>query len=135
MAIAGVAGEAEVLLALNGTLERTGDLWRLAGVTGALDRSEITAGSLRLAEGARGKPDDVSAEIDFDRLDLNELLGTGRRGSRTGADMPLHVNRAPDILLRARLAARELVYAGVHATDVGFTAALTPGGSPWKRCR
>lgn len=127
MAVAGVSGEADASLALGGTLERSGDSWRLTGVAGALERSEITAGTLRLAEGARGEPDDAAVDLAFGRLDLNELLGTGRRGSRTDADVPLRVDRAPDTLLEARLSARELVYGQVHAADVAFAGALTPG--------
>lgn len=127
LAIAGAAGDLDASLTLAGTLERQGDLWRLTDAAGALDESRITAGSLRLAEGARGKPDDVAVDLAFDRLDLNEALETGKRGSRPDADIPLHVDRAPDTVLRARLSARELVYARVHATDVGFAAALTPG--------
>lgn len=127
LAIAGVTGDLDASLTLAGTLERQRDLWRLTDATGALEGSGITAGSLRFVEGARGKPDDVALDLAFDSLDLNEALGTGKRGSRPDADIPLHVNRAPDTLLRARLTARELVYGRVQAIDAGITAALTPG--------
>ena len=90
-----------MLLALAGAFERTGDVWSLTGAAGALAESAVTAASLRLAEGARGEPDDVAVDVAFDRLDLNELTGTGTRGARTDADVPLRVDRAPDTLLRA----------------------------------
>lgn len=127
LAIAGVRGEVDVPLRLAGALERTGDLWRLRGLSGALGPAEVTAGSLRLAEGGRGEPDSVAVDLAFDRLDLNEVLGSGVRGRRVDADLPLRVDRAPGALVDARLAARELLYGGVQAGDVAFEGTLRPG--------
>jgi len=127
LAIAGAPGSADLALRLAGKLERRGDLWRLTEAAGTLNDSKIGAASLRLQEGTRGKPDDVAADIAFDRLDLNQLMGAGGRGSRPDADIPLGIDRAPDTLIEARITTRELVYAGVRAEDATFAAALTPG--------
>ncbi len=125
LAIAGVASDFQASLDLAGTVERTGDLWRLTDAAGALKGNAITAGSLRLTEGGRGTPDDVAADIAFDRLDLNGLLG-GASG-RADTDVPLDIDRAPDTLIDARLAARQLIYGGVRAEDATLAATLTPG--------
>jgi AsmA family protein len=127
LAIAGEPGDSDVSLTLDGSLERSGDVWRLANLAGALDSSGVRSGSLRLVEGARGRPDELAVELAFDRLDLNELLGSGRRGRRSDADIPLRVDRAPDTLLRAHLSAREVAYGRVEATDAVLAGGLTPG--------
>ncbi len=127
LAIAGVSSDLDPALRLSGTLEHPGPLWQLTDASGALDDSAITAATLRLIEGGHGKPDDIAADLAFDQLDLNEVLGGGRRGSRADADLSLAVDRAPDTLVAARLSARQLAYAGIRAADVRLAAAPTPG--------
>ncbi|MDB5370281.1 MAG: hypothetical protein JWP20_1839 [Roseomonas sp.] len=127
LAIAGVTSGLDPALRLSGTLEHTGPLWQLSQATGTLGEAAITAATLRLVEGARGQPDDVTVDLAFDRLDLDALSGEGRRGQRPGADFSLAVEHAPDTLVTARVTARQLTYAGVRATDARLAAALTPG--------
>ena len=127
LAIAGVASTLDASLSLAGAFERQGDLWTLADGAGALNDGKISDANLRLQEAPHGKPDEISAELAFDRLDLNELLGTGARGKRTDADMSLAVDRAPDTLVEARVTAGTLLYAGLRGQDAAIQAAVTPG--------
>lgn len=128
LAIAGVkAGEFDAALRLAGAFEHRGELWRLSDGHGLLNTGEITKAALRLNEGAGGRPDDVMADIEFDRLDLTELLGTGARGKRSGADVPLQVERTPDTLVDVRLVARKVVYNGLRLGSAAFAGGLTPG--------
>ena len=127
LAIAGARSDTDASLSLSGPFEHQGDVWLLKEAAGALDNSAISAATLRLKEGGSGQPDDVSVAADFDRLDLGKLLGAGRGGGRADADVSLNVDRAPGTLLDVRLAARQVGYGGVTATDARLDAALTPG--------
>jgi len=124
-AIAGVGSGIDAALNLSGPFEHDGDLWLLTKAAGALNDGAVSDATLRLREGGAGRPDDVSVEATFDRLDLGKLLGTGRGGGDT--DVSLAIDRSPDTLLAVRLAARQAGYGGVTATDARLAAALTPG--------
>lgn len=102
-------------------------MWHWSEASGALGGAAVTSASLRLVEGARGEPDSVAADLAFDDLDLNDLLGDGPRGARTDADVSLDIARAPDTLVAARLSARRLAYADIRAEDVRLAASFTPG--------
>lgn len=127
LAIAGASSDVDASLSLSGPFEHEGDLWLLQEATGALNDGAVSAATLRLHEGGEGRPDEVSVEAAFDRLDLGKLLGAGRGGGQPDADVPLAINRSPDTLLDVRLAARQVGYGGVTATDARLAAALTPG--------
>ncbi len=126
LAIAGVSSDIDAALSLSGPFEHKGDLWLLTEAAGALDNGAVSAATLRLQEGGDGRPDDVSVEAAFERLDLDKLLGAGRGGGRTDTDLPLAVERSPDTLINVRLAAQQVGYRGVTATDARLAAALTP---------
>ncbi len=127
LAIAGVSSGIDAALNLSGPFEHQGDLWLLTKAAGALNNGAVSDATLRLQEGEAGRPDDVSVEAMFDRLDLDKLLGAGRGGGRPGADVSLAIDRSPDTLLAVRLAAQQAGYGGVTATDARLAAALTPG--------
>ena len=126
LAIAGTRSGIDAALTLSGPFEHEGDLWRLHEGAGALNGGAANGVTLRLNEGGAGRPDDVSVEAAFDRLDLGKLLGAGHGGGQPGADVPLAVSRSPDTLLDVRLAAKRVEYGSVTATDTRFAAALTP---------
>ena len=126
-AIAGVKSDIDAALHLTGDFERQGDLWRLSDAFGALDSGSVMSATLRLHEGGNGRPDDVQVALEFDRLDLNNLIGAGARGKRSGADMPLNVERAPDTLVKAKLSARDVVYGDIMLSDALVEASLTEG--------
>jgi AsmA family protein len=126
LALAGLTNKSDVSLQLAGQLQRDGDLWSLTGATGALKGNPITAASLRLKEGSKGKPDEVATNITFSRLDLSDLLRGGSGGGTSDADIPLDVARSPDPLIDAHLAARQLVYNGIQGSDVSLSTAVTP---------
>jgi uncharacterized protein involved in outer membrane biogenesis len=127
LAIAGVSSGIDAALNLSGPFEHEGDLWLLTKAAGALDRGAVSDATLRLQEGGAGRPDDVSVEATFDRLDLDKLLGAGHGGGRPDTDVPLAIDSSPDTLLAVRLAARQAGYGGVTVTDARLAAALTPG--------
>lgn len=127
LAIAGVRSDIDAALSLSGPFEHQGDLWLLTGAAGALNGGAVSVATLRLNEGGAGRPDDISMDAAFDRLDLGKLLGAGRGGDQADADMPLAIDRSPGTLFDVRLAAQQVGYGGVMATDARLAAALTPG--------
>jgi AsmA family protein len=127
LALAGLTNKSDVSLQLAGQLQRDGDLWSLTGATGELKDDPITAASLRLKEGSKGKPDEVATNIAFSRLDLSGLLRGGSGGGTSDADIPLDVARSPDPLIDAHLAARQLVYNDIHGSDFSLSVSATPG--------
>ena len=94
---------------------------------GTLNEDTITAADVKLVEGPRGKPDDLTVDLAFDRLDANVLLAAKKKGPVAEADVPLTVDRSPDMLIAAKVAAHELTYAGIRASDVTFGGSLKPG--------
>ncbi|MEA2727238.1 MAG: AsmA family protein [Acetobacteraceae bacterium] len=127
LAIAGQSGDFDASLRLAGPFEHDGLLWHLTRASGALNKDTITAADLKLVEGLHGKPDDVTVDLAFARLDVDALLGGKKKGPAAGADVPLSVDRAPDTLIAAKLSARELAYAGLGFTDVTFGGSVKPG--------
>jgi AsmA family protein len=127
LALAGLTNKSDVSLQLAGQLQRDGDLWSLTGATGELKDDPLTAASLRLREGSKGKPDEVATNIAFSRLDLSGLLRGGSGGGTSDADIPLDVARSPDPLIDAHLAARQLVYNDIHGSDFSLSVSAAPG--------
>lgn len=121
-AIAGAGDAPSVPLELTAIARRDGDSWRLSDAEGTLDGAAFTGRLLQLTEGAAGRPDSVTAELAFSRLDADRLLGTGAGET----DMALEIAAHPDPLLRLRLAADRLRLARQDATDVALAAELAP---------
>ena len=130
LGIAGLDPGPQAAIHLVGTFAHHDDLWRLTRADGALDGSSVNAPLLQLIEGAGGRPDVIAADLDFARLDLNQLLG---KPSRTGgqqhdyADLPLEVAARPDPLVQVQVAVHDLTYAKLHATDALLKAKAAPG--------
>jgi AsmA family protein len=127
LALAGLTNKSDLSLQLAGQLRRQGDLWSLTGAAGELKGNPITAASLQLKEGSKGKPDELATDIAFSRLDLNGLLRGGSGAGASDADIPLDVARSPDPLIDAHLSARQLTYNGIRGSAVSLSAAITPG--------
>jgi uncharacterized protein involved in outer membrane biogenesis len=125
--IAGASGDFHASLRLVGPFEHDGPLWHVSQAVGTLNKDTITAADVKLVEGPRGKSDDLTVDLAFDRLDANALLAAKKKGSIAGADVPLTVDRAPDMLIAAKVAAHELTYAGVRGSDMTFNGSLEPG--------
>jgi len=125
--IAGASGDFDASLRLVGPFEHDGPLWHVSQAVGTLNEDAITAADAKLVEGPRGKPDDLTVDLAFDRLDANVLLADKKKGSIAGADVPLTIDRAPDMLIAAKVAAHELTYAGIHGSDMTFSGSLEPG--------
>lgn len=129
---AGLDEDFDGALDLSGVLEHRGGLWALTGAEGALNGDAVSIALLRLQEGGEGPPDTVTADVTFDRLDLNELIGRepGNReggGEDRSADLPLALDARQDPVVEAKIAARELVYARLRATDARIAANLGQG--------
>ena len=124
--IAGASGGFDASLRLAGPFEHNGPLWHLSQASGALNKDPITAADVKLVEGQHAKPDDLTVDLTFDRLDANVLLAAKKNGPIGDADVPLTVNRAPDTLIAIKVSTRELAYAQVHASDVTFSGSLKP---------
>ncbi len=129
LAILGTASDAAVSLDLAGPFSRQGGSWDLRGAHGKLGGNTITNANLHLNEGAPGKPDGIAASIAFDRLDVDELAESagGAAKKPAGADVPLSVDRDPDTLIEAVLAANTLNYNRLNASAVKIAASVAPG--------
>jgi hypothetical protein len=125
--ITGASGDFHASLRLVGPFEHDGPLWHVSQAVGTLNEDTITAADVKLVEGPRGKPDDLTVDLAFARLDANILLAAKKKGASAGADVPLTVDRAPDMLIAAKVAAHELTYAGIHGSDMTFSGSLEPG--------
>ncbi len=133
--MAGAGPGPAISVRLAGAFHHAGDLWRLSEAAGEIDDAAFAAPRLEITEGASGQPDEIVAEIDFTRLDLNALFGTppDQPGGEHGdADMPLTFAVAPDPHLRVQATAQELAYAELDATEVRLVASAEPGRD---RCR
>ncbi len=125
--IAGISSEISPSLLLSGNMVHEGPLWQLTEASGSLGDAAITAATLRLQEGPRGSPDEVTVDLAFDQLDINALVRPRGKTSGADADISIAVDQAPDTLVEAKLSARGLAYAGIRGTDVVLDASLTPG--------
>ena len=125
--IAGASGDFDASLRLAGPFEHNGPLWHLSQASGALNKDPITAADVKLVEGQRAEPDDLTVDLAFDELNANALLAARKKGPVGDADVPLAVDSAPDPLIAIKVSTRELAYAGVHASDVTLSGSLKPG--------
>ena len=125
--MAGVDSTLDVALHLDGEFEHAGPSWRLMDGKGQLQQDEITAATLGFVEGARGQPDRVELDLGLATLNMNDLIGQGARGKRSGADLPLTVERDPDTLVKARITAKTLEYSELRASDVTLAGSQEPG--------
>ena len=127
LALLGKPSTLNLSLHLAGTLDHANDVWSLGAATGVLEEQPFTGGSVRLAEGTKQHADDLAVQVAFEHLDLNELLGTGARGKRSGGDLKLAVASAPSTVGEVKISARRLSYDALSATDVAAAARLSPG--------
>jgi len=100
-------------------LRHAGDHWQMANAKGMLATSAFD-GDLALDEGARGKPDNISATLRFGDLDLNPLLpSTGNVTGGRAADLDsisLRLDPNPATNIDAGIDARQL---SVHKIRIG----------------
>jgi len=131
--IAGAEAAFDAAIKLSGPFEHAGQMWQLSRIEGALGASTIRGGTLRLEEGVRASeaaptttPDRLGVALQFERLDLDGLLGSQKKGGG-GDDMSLAVERQPDMLVAAKLRAREVSYHGTRLADLALDAVQAPG--------
>ena len=129
----GFSIEANLPVALAGTLTKKGDDWDLPDGNGLIDEDAFTL-SGHLKEGGRGVPDDVKVSAVFDRLDLNLLTDAGAkrpkgtRAPRTmrSASIPLYVDEKPGTLVDAAVDVKQLIYYRFSASDVALHVKVVP---------
>jgi uncharacterized protein involved in outer membrane biogenesis len=121
--IFGAAVPARFSLRLAGTFEKSGDHWQITQGDGHMPAG-VFSGSLALDEGDHGKPDAITADLAFDRLDATTLLA----GSGTSSGpVALQPDPNPGAVFDAKLAAQELVYDKLRLVDVKLHGRTRPG--------
>ncbi len=121
LAVAGIDARIALPLRLSGPASRHGDVWQMTDATGSL-RGQTFNANLRLREGARHAPDDLTVDIGFTSLDLTDFPGPAGSGE-TG----LRIDPEPGTLLDAHLTAKQFRYGAWRAEDVDLKAKLAPG--------
>lgn len=113
----GAEVEAKYPLVLAGDLTRQGDHWELTGGEGAIAGMPFT-GNLILDEGRNGAPDDVAADLAFDELKIDALLGDSSNASAGDwRQMALAAPEDAGANLDAKLTARRLSYGDIKLAD------------------
>lgn len=110
-------------LHLAGAFDKTGEHWQITQADGHMPAGGFK-GTLALDEGDHGKPDAITADLAFDRLDATTLLagrGTG------GGPIALEPDTNPGAVFDAKLKAHELVYNKLRLTDVDLHGRTQPG--------
>lgn len=108
-----------------GEIARQGDRWDLQPATGNIAGSRVT-GSVRLDEGRAGAPDEITLDLEGDRLDLGPLLGRGGGGADWQA-LPLTVAQRRGTHLQGRIAADELVLGAISLRDMVLRGRFASG--------
>lgn len=113
-----------VALHVAGEIARQGDRWDLQPAVGTIAGSRVT-GSMRLDEGRAGAPDEITVDLEGDRLDLGPLLGRGGGGDWQA--LPLTVAERRGTHLQGRIAADELVLGAVSLRDMVLRGRFASG--------
>ena len=121
LAIGGVGGRFAAPIALAGGFDRAGDVWRLTEGKGTLGAHPLTL-AVRLQEGVRHAPDDITLDAGFAVLDLTAFAGGHKLG-----ETALRIDADPGTRLEAHVAAKEFVYGDLKAEDLDLAARLAPG--------
>jgi uncharacterized protein involved in outer membrane biogenesis len=121
---------ADFALKLDGTLDKQGDSWQVAPASGNIAGNTFR-GTVALAEGNRGKPDDIAFDLGFVRLDLAPILPRDPQAKPTPWReidlMALRPDEKPGATLKARVTAKELVRDATRLPDFSVQARLDPG--------
>ena len=135
----GGAGSLDAPIRLTGDFRRDDDHWQLNQGSGTLADVVFSAPSIRLVEGASGRPDAVTIQLaTTNRLDLDKLLGQPAGPAAQGhgpgvvpaaprSDIILDILRHPDPLVNCSLSAAALIYRGLTATGVSAGVTVLPG--------
>lgn len=113
-----------VTLHVAGEIARQGDRWDLQPAVGTIAGSRVV-GSLRLHEGRAGVPDEITLDLEGDRLDLGPLLGRGGGGDWQA--LPLTVAERRGTHLQGRIAAGELVLGAISLRDMVLRGRFASG--------
>lgn len=106
-----------------GPFDKTGGHWQITQGDGHMPAGTFK-GNVALDEGDHGKPDAITADLAFDRLDATMLLAS--RGTGSGP-VALQPDADPGAVFDAKLAAHELVYNKLRLADVKLHGRTQPG--------
>jgi AsmA family protein len=118
----GASLSADFPVAVAGAFERSGAHWSIAEAQGRVAADRF-GGTLSLTEGGRGAPDALTAGLDFAKLDLAPLIGSGR----TGKPISLRLDSDPAATVDARIAAKLLTYETRHLAEFVVALRTRPG--------
>lgn len=110
LAAFGAEMAADYLLQVTGRVTRQGDHWELTKAEGKIAESNLS-GTLILDEGSRGAPDNVTADLAFDTLDLDRLMPTQpKKMAGSFLETALKVPQDSGATLEAKLQAQQVIY-------------------------
>lgn len=114
-------------LSIAGALTRNGDLWSLSAAKGTLAEDSF-AGNLALLEGAPGKPDDITLDLDFSTLNADALMAAlGGGGDTRFAAVSLRPTELAAIDFTTDLRVDDLALGKRHVRDVSVEARIENG--------
>jgi AsmA family protein len=113
---------------LHGRLTRRGDDWALHDLSGSVETLAFT-GDETFTEGKRGQPDQVTASLSVDTVDVGHfesMIGFRNEKAPAARNAMPPVPDQPDAIGSAELHAHEIRYHGLVFTDVAAHATLQP---------
>jgi AsmA family protein len=122
--------EANPPLLLAGDLQRNDAYWQITSAKGKIAGSKFD-GMVALAEEGRAKPDDVSMNLHFVDLDLNQLLSGAdkayfaKTADYTAFSLRIEAKRGTNI--DASVDAKQVAYGATRIADVGMHLRLRSG--------
>jgi uncharacterized protein involved in outer membrane biogenesis len=122
LAIFGATKPANFAFLADGAFTKDGDHWLLSGAEGKVADNNF-AGTLRLDEGPRAHPDDVSLALDFAALDLTKILAS----QDIAGDLSLQLDKNPGANLDARIRARQIAYGTLRLADFAIAGRSSSG--------
>jgi uncharacterized protein involved in outer membrane biogenesis len=116
---------------LTADLSRQGNLWSLMDAKGSVAASNFT-GKVTILEGNRGGTDDVSADLTFDRLDVDALLtekpadGQPQKPRIAWTALPLQTPDASAPRVTAKVAAKSVAYGNLEIANASVDGRAGP---------
>jgi uncharacterized protein involved in outer membrane biogenesis len=110
------------------TITRDNDIWDLTQAHGDIAANNFDNSRLHLAEGARLKPDDIKAELNFESISIDSLMSKNKtQHANTERKLSsLEIGDNPSSLIDATLRANTLSYGAVRASSVKTHISIAP---------
>jgi uncharacterized protein involved in outer membrane biogenesis len=126
VSLAGEALDLHIDMELTGKFAHVGNDWKLTDIRGKINHEAFSGAILHLVEGEHGKPDHISVDLAFTRLNLNRIIaGAPPPGAADKhADIALKLDPKQDPVVDARFTVQELSYAKIRVTNSRFAGVL-----------